>query len=586
MRRFVARLAERLPLDFRVLYRQFLLRVVDLEALSIEADIPRFLGQFAGVLILIGVFRTLGFLIAADSPTMNPAALQALAWWTEQSLLSMAMLVAGLIAVVSWDNIFPDRRDVMVLSPLPVRPRTILLARLVAAGAVLGIAIVALNFAMGLAGPLVLGGFRHFPRNAAAFWFAVTAGSVFFYGAVLTVQGLTAFLLPRRLFLRSSAVLQLAAFAYFLGNYFLEPGVGSPAELMTAARHGLLNGWPSFWFFALFNQLIGRLPPALEGLAARAWVGLGVVVCGAAASLLLCYLRTMKKIVEEPDLVPGSRGWHWAPRFGNALQTAVVLFSLRSLARSRQHRVVYAFFLAIAFAIAVSTLHNTVEAGGVRPLTPELLIESLVMMCLAVAGLRSISSLPVGLRANWMLQVTQLRPSAEYLAATRRAVLVMAVLPMWVLAAALGLCYRPLALVGEDLLVLGLAGSIMADLSLLGVSKIPFACSHLPGKSNIQFRFWAFVVVFFPIATEFAVYEQKAMGHPGAYAALLAGMAVAAATLWGINRHQSRSAVLYYEEEEPEVITTLRLGSLHAELQPSEALAAASTESGSESSSA
>ena len=41
-----------------MLYRQFLLRVVDLEALSIEADIPRFLGQFAGVLIMISLHST------------------------------------------------------------------------------------------------------------------------------------------------------------------------------------------------------------------------------------------------------------------------------------------------------------------------------------------------------------------------------------------------------------------------------------------------------------------------------------------------------------------------------------------------
>jgi len=40
-----ANIAERLPLQFRVLYRQFLLRVVDLEALSIQADVPRLLGQ-------------------------------------------------------------------------------------------------------------------------------------------------------------------------------------------------------------------------------------------------------------------------------------------------------------------------------------------------------------------------------------------------------------------------------------------------------------------------------------------------------------------------------------------------------------
>jgi hypothetical protein len=60
MRELVRQFVARLLLEFRVLYRQFLLRVVDLEALSIEADIPRFLGQFAGLLILVSLVQAAG----------------------------------------------------------------------------------------------------------------------------------------------------------------------------------------------------------------------------------------------------------------------------------------------------------------------------------------------------------------------------------------------------------------------------------------------------------------------------------------------------------------------------------------------
>jgi hypothetical protein len=148
MRKATRSLMERLPLQFRVLYRQFLLRVIDLEALSIQADILRFLGQFAGVLILFSLIQGLGLFI---HPEMTRMRLLSLTSHTEQSLISTMMLVAGLVAVISWDNIFPDRRDVMVLSPLPVAPRIILLAKLAATGAVLGLAILALNFAVGVA---------------------------------------------------------------------------------------------------------------------------------------------------------------------------------------------------------------------------------------------------------------------------------------------------------------------------------------------------------------------------------------------------------------------------------------------------
>src|SRR5436309_1788735 len=50
MLKLLGSIAERLPLQFRVLHRQLLLRVVDPEALSIEADIPRLLGHNSRVL--------------------------------------------------------------------------------------------------------------------------------------------------------------------------------------------------------------------------------------------------------------------------------------------------------------------------------------------------------------------------------------------------------------------------------------------------------------------------------------------------------------------------------------------------------
>ncbi len=75
MRRLVTSLFHRwsvlhLPLQFRVLHQQFLLRVVDLEALSIEADIPRFLGQFAGILIMISLIHGIGVLFFPPPPAL------------------------------------------------------------------------------------------------------------------------------------------------------------------------------------------------------------------------------------------------------------------------------------------------------------------------------------------------------------------------------------------------------------------------------------------------------------------------------------------------------------------------------------
>jgi hypothetical protein len=60
---------------------------------------------------------------------------------------------------------------------------------------------------------------------------------------------------------------------------------------------------------------------------------------------------------------------------------------------------------------------------------------------------------------------------------------------------------------------------------------------------------------------EFSNYEIRAIRHPGSFAVMLAILAAIALSIWAFNRRHSRSAVLYYEELEPEVITTLGLAS-------------------------
>jgi hypothetical protein len=506
------------------------------------------------------VFPALGFLILSGRPHLMREGLLSMAMKSEQSFLAGTMLIAGLVAVVTWDNIFPDQRDVMVLGSLPVRPGTILAAKLASAGSLLGIGVLSLNFGMGAVLPLVTGGIPHLTRVFAAYWLTAAAASVFVYGAVLTIQGVTAALLPRRWFLRLSAMLQLGAFALFLSAWLFQPSFGTVKELVNARQLGILGRWPTFWFFGLFSRMSGLFPIALGALARKALLGLVPVLAGAGASLLLCYLRTMKNILEQPDIEPTRDRRRWLLPLGGQLQTAIVRFSMRSLARSRQHRVVYAFFLAIAFAIAVSTLTNVAKSRHTEPVTPGFLMSTLMMMCLAVAGLRSIFSLPVSLKANWVLQITQLSAPEHYIAATRRAMLVLATIPVWLTAAGLALCYRPWHQALEHLLILALAGSVMTDAALIGVSKIPFACSYLPGKSNVQYMFWAFAAVFIPLAMSFSEYEQSVLDDPLSYSALVGVLVAAAVELWRLNRRRAKSAVLYYEEMEPEAITTLGIG--------------------------
>jgi len=87
--------------QFRVLYRQFLFRMVDLELLSAHAqgDVNRLLGQFAALLVFIGLGLAMP---AMGADTIRSPLLRVFfAWGMEHFLIATTMLVVGLFAVLS-----------------------------------------------------------------------------------------------------------------------------------------------------------------------------------------------------------------------------------------------------------------------------------------------------------------------------------------------------------------------------------------------------------------------------------------------------------------------------------------------------
>ena len=372
-------------------------------------------------------------------------------------------------------------------------------------------------------------GFPGFLRWFAAYWFTMLASGVFIYCGVLGVQGLAAQVLPRRLFLRVSGLLQLAAFCLFVCGYFLQPVFGGLASLTAPEIQRLLRWVPSYWFLGLFHELNGSMHPILAPLARRAWIGLVIVVCGTAVAYTLSYLRTLRRIVEEPDITPGSRRFGWLPPFGSRVQTAIGQFSVRTLLRSRQHRVILAFYLGIGFALTIFLLkapamrEETYECGA----DTALLAASIVMMVLAVVGTRVVFALPLDLRANWIFRVTPVAPARECMTASRRALLLLSAAPVWIGSAVLCLRLWPWRQATGHLVVLGLLGMLLGDLALRGFWKLPFTCSYLPGKSQVHMVFLGAVGLMWGVLLG-VKWERQALQDSHSVAAMVALFGVAA----------------------------------------------------------
>jgi hypothetical protein len=565
--------AARRKLQFRVLRREFLFRAADLEALSAHAlgDANKLLGQFAALLILISVVVSFGAFGAGDSDR-PPSARLDLTLYMEHFLIATTMLVVGIFAVLTWDSTFPDRRDVLVLAPLPVRPWTVFLAKVAATITSLSLVVLLMNCATGLTWPFAFAvkdaGVVGFVRSFAAYWFTVAAAAAVVFCGVLALQGMAAQILPRHLFLRASGFLQMAAFCLFVCVYFLEPQVDGPNMLIAPENRHLLLWIPSYWFLGLFNQLDGSAYPSLVALARRAWMGLALSGIAAFMAYALSYMRTMRQIVEQPDITSGARGVKWLPSFGSAAQTAIAQFCVRTLARSRQHRLILAFYLGIGLAFtvfllqllaAMSHLPTKVGVNVWREANTPLLAASVVMMALAVVGLRVAFAFPLEPRANWIFRAIGVKGGPEILAATRRVILFLCVLPVWLVSAVVCLRLWPGGQAAAHLTVLGLFAILLVDIALWGFRKIPFTCSYLPGKSQVHMVFLGAVGLLWVLAQS-VVFEQQALQKRSTMAAVLALLGVSAIAVRLHVKALARSDERNLQFEEEPVPAVLELG--------------------------
>ena len=531
---------------FRVLYRKFLTCVVDLQFLPRPGDIQKLgiqlLAMLAGFGLVVVIYE-----VPRYSFSRLPAARLAIAAWGDQEfVIATTMTVAGLLAVLAWNSILPLRLDALVLGPLPVRTRTVGLARIAAVASVLGLSIAALNAFMGISFPFVWippGG--NLLRSLAAYWLTAAAAGLFAFCALLALQGAAALILTHRLFLRVSAALQLVGFFAILSVYFLKPPLATPRALTAPGNQRWLRALPSYWFLGLFQELNGSTHAAFARLAVRALAMLSGAALLAAGTVAWGYRRSLRRLIEEPDITPSDRVRPLArlvtglvailvPR---PLERAILLFTARTLARSREHRLLFAAYgglgLALAFAYARSYLYGY-AANPWNQANMPFIAASVVVLFMAIIGARAVFALPVSEPASWMFRLTAVYPPASYFAAVRKSLFVLAAAPVWTGCAILCLTAWPARPALEHLALLAALSVLLVQRALHRFRKIPFACSYLPGKANLHVRVYALGALFLFLADSGSRLEFWTLDRTARFAVLL--VVISALAVWARRR--------------------------------------------------
>ncbi len=549
--------------EFRVLFRHFSLRFVDNELIAAQGDIRQALVQIAAV--LGGVAVLAGALIGvkrADSGVdlTFPERLQR-SWSDQEVLLALTMAAAGVIAVFLWDNLFPDRRDCLALSSLPIPMRTIFAAKTASLVAVLGGAVLMLNAFSGLILPILTthpdSGIPGALRNIAVHWVTTLGAGAFVFFLLMGVQGVTIQVFGHGLFRRISSHLQVGAFFLVIASFFLAPRAAHPAALANPTWPMMAT--PSMWFLGIQQFLRGSDWPVFTRLAAIGAIAFAVTLVVVAATYALGYARYMRKTVEQADMtmgrVPRRPAWvtGWAaPLLRRPLERALFHFVQRTMARSRQHRMVLALYGGIGLAYVFDSIQTAARTARAldRP-NQELLSPPLIVLFFLLVGLRAAFSLPIELRANWIFRMTERADPGEYVSAVQKAMLTLGVVPVAALSLAV---YAPmwgwLAAARQALFVLAI-GMLLIELLLARFNKIPFTCSYLPGKANLKVMlgvYWAL----FMIGSYWVVHwELRAMRDAVTFAAVCSLLFTWTALLV---RRRRRLPFIYEEREAPPLV--------------------------------
>lgn len=405
----------------------------------------------------------------------------------------------GCITALQWEKLFPERIDFLILSPLPLQPRVLFVAKLCAVALFLSLFVVAGSIFGTLLLPALAG--RHVFWAMLVHATAVMSAGVAASWAVLAFEAVVIAVTPDRWFRHVAPVIQAILVGLFLLMFLRVGAVGERLpELLGGGVRGA--GWfPPLWFESVYEVLMGSVAAtafahvlALRAVYCLPWLCAAVVV-----TYPLAWAKRRRAALEG---VSGRRlrDGVWirvAHRtvLRSADQRAVFHFIRQTLSRLSQYHVLLAAYcgcglaLGIAFAVSVDSVAGHLRVSlwrtGVQAAVPLLLFW-------AIAGLRVAFLLPTDLAARWIFRLAPLN--------TQRVVTTTKVLVFSVAAVVLAGVVAVLAMFGwsvRDLalqVVFGLIyAMLLTDVFFYAQSHVPFTRPRLPGRSSLPMTIAVFL---------------------------------------------------------------------------------------------
>ena len=485
--------------QFRLLSRDSVRRLLDSVLVARDADPMLFALWFMALAMTPPLLVAAPKIIQFTYLKLAPAEMVLQIATAERAFFVLyGMLATALLAALTWDALFPDRTDQEIVGALPVRPRTLAGARLAAAltiGTLFAAAVslpAALLYSIASSTHPLIGSF---PRVFAAHVTATMMACACTFLGLMSLRAVVVVCAGERIADRLALVIQFVTVVMLVETFLFLPSV-LPNIIKAMQQNQASYGWaPPVWFTALFlwmaegsSFLAGHVFTAVAATAA-------VTVLAVAVSLLpaawmgrrALEVRTLER-ASGLSILARSVALMWVR---GAVVRAMFVFGVASLVRSRRHTIQLATYLGMAIALGILKLippmlklRGNIVLDEPRTYTLGL---PLVLVFLAVFGLRAAFTIPTELDANWVFRLVQ--PTVrEAVRASRWLILMLGVVPISMIWLLVTLAWWPAGTaVFATLFVLAI-GMLLIELALSNWTKIPFASAHEPATETLKSR--------------------------------------------------------------------------------------------------
>jgi len=485
--------------------------------------------------------------------------------------VDFAMAVAAVITMLVWTSLTPDRRDALVLGPLPVQVWEQALGRLVALAqftAMFAAAVsvpTAIVFTFLTVGPADVG---HVPARIAGHVAATMLGAGFVFFALMAAQLLLAATLGARAVRLATLPLQGMALLAMVAALSFTTRLADVLVAPETAQHGWAQWNPAAWFIGVYRWVAGDPREVFATLAVRAGLACGAVLLVVMVACPLAYRRCLQLAIAGE----GRRGGWWSGagmRLWQAslrmwlrtpLERGLATFITATLTRNHAHRFLIGSYAGIAVLCALPIAARLLGPADTAAARYAWFSVPLGLMCWGAASLRVAMMLPVEPAANWVFKLTEPVDKQRVLSTAVTVIQSASVFP---LSALFG---TGAAVVGGVELGVMVAGVVLAtglalvQLLTLTLRTVPCTCSYRPGQLRLRVLWPVYLLVWLLVAYRLPYVALWALGDARRSLLLIASLCLVAAglRLWRGYRAR-RLAAFVYDEVDTSTATTMGL---------------------------